>query len=99
VSLSLEDTITILKNKKEYLHEAFGVIRLGLFGSFVRGEQTPSSDLDVIIEMETEKKNLHSFLQIKRYLEKETARKVDLGFEHSLKPIVREKIKKEIIYV
>ena len=35
----------------------------------------------------------------KRFLEKEMARRIDLGFEDSLKPIVREKIKGKIIYV
>jgi len=84
---------------KRYLYDNFGVTRIGIFGSFARGENNFSSDLDIIVEMERDKKNIHSFLQLKRYLEKETARKVDLGFEHSLKPIVKEKLKNQIIYV
>ena len=77
----------------------FGVTRIGIFGSFVRGEQTSSSDIDIVVEMEKGKKNLHNFLQLKRLLEKETARKIDLGLEHSLKPAIRDKIKEQIIYV
>ena len=65
----------------------------------MRGDQTPSSDIDIVIEMEKNKKNIHSFLQLKRYLEKEINRKVDLGFEKSLKPAIKDKIKGQIIYV
>ena len=84
---------------KRYLYDNFGVTRIGIFGSFARGENNFSSDLDIVVEMERDKKSIHSFLQLKRYLERETARKVDLGFEHSLKPIVKEKLKNQIIYV
>jgi predicted nucleotidyltransferase len=97
--LSLNEIIKHLQRNKGYLHERFGVVRMGIFGSFVRGEHTSSSDIDMVVEMEENKKNIHSFLQLKRYLEKETARNVDLGFEHSLKPIVKESIKEHIIYV
>jgi predicted nucleotidyltransferase len=53
----------------------------------------------MVVEFEKSRKNIHSFLQLKRFLEKELSRKVDMGFEHSLKPIVRENIKEKIIYV
>ena len=95
----LNDIITRLRQQKQYLYDAFGVTRIGIFGSFARGDQTASSDLDVVIEMEGSRKNIHSFLQLQRYLEKETARKIDLGFEHSLKPVVKERIQEQIIYV
>lgn len=97
--LSLKDIIGNLQRNKRYLYEKFGVTRIGIFGSFIRGENTFSSDIDVVVEMEEDKKNIHSFFALKRYLEKETARRIDLGFEHSLKPIVKERIKKQIVYV
>lgn len=95
----LKNVIDILQRHKQFMHEKFGVTRLGIFGSLVRGEFTQASDIDIVVEMETDRKNIHSFLQLKRYLEKETSRKVDLGFERALKPVVREKIKEQIIYV
>jgi len=49
--------------------------------------------------MAKEKKSLHNFLQLKRLLENEFKRKIDLGFEHRLKPIVKEKLKGKITYV
>lgn len=96
---SIEDVAAYLKNNKRFFYERFGVTRMGIFGSFAREEQTSSSDIDMVVEIEKSRKNIHSFLQIKRFLEKELTRKIDLGFEHSLKPIVREKIKGQIIYV
>ena len=72
---------------------------MGVFGSFARGGQTSKSDIDLVVEFEKSKKNIHTFLQLRRLLEKELSRKVDLGFENSLKSVVRENIKGKIIYV
>jgi predicted nucleotidyltransferase len=96
---SRQEIIAYLKKNKRLFYEKFGVTHMGIFGSFVRDEQTRSSDIDMVVEIEKDRKNIHSFLQLKRFLEKELARTIDLGFEHSLKPIVREKIKEQIIYV
>lgn len=98
-NVSLKVIVDHLQKNKQLLYEKFGVTRIGIFGSIVRGEHTPSSDIDIVVEMEAGRKNIHSFLQLKRYLEKETSRKVDLGFERALKPVVRERIKEQIIYV
>ena len=56
-------------------------------------------DVDIAIEMDPEKKNIHNFLAFKRRLEKELGRKVDLGIEGAMKPEARKFIEKEIIYV
>lgn len=96
---SIEEIVTYLKNKRKFFYDRFGVTRMGVFGSFVRDKQTSSSDIDMVIEMEKGRKSIHSFLQLKRFLEKELERKVDLGFENSLKPAIKEKLKSRIIYV
>lgn len=96
---SLGEIVEYLKKNKVLFHDRFGVTRIGIFGSFARGEQTPSSDIDMVVEMEEDKKNIHTFMQFRRFLEKETARKIDLGFEHSLKSTIRERVKGQIIYV
>jgi len=96
---SIEEIVAYLKKNKRFFYDRFGVTRMGIFGSFVRGEQTRSSDIDMIVEIEKGRKNIHSFLQLRRFLEKELAKKIELGFEHSLKPTVRDKIKEQIIYV
>jgi len=94
-----EEIVEYLRTNKEVLRNNFGVIRLGIFGSFVSRTQHISSDIDLVVEFEKGKKNIHAFLRLKRFLEKEFARKVDMGFEHSLKPVVRENIKGRILYV
>jgi predicted nucleotidyltransferase len=96
---SIDEVIAYLKKNKTYLHDRFGITSIGVFGSFVRGEQTSCSDIDLVVEMEGSKKNIHTFMQLRRFLEEETARKIDLGFEHSLKPAIRDKVKGQIIYV
>ena len=96
---SIEEIVAYLKKNKRFFYDRFGVTRMGIFGSFVRGEQTRSSDIDMIVEIEKGRKNIHSFLQLRRFLEKELAKKIELGFEHSLKPTVRDKIKEQIVYV
>jgi predicted nucleotidyltransferase len=96
---SLDEIVAYMRDKKGFLYERYGVIRIGIFGSFVHSEQTITSDIDMVVEFEKSRKSIHSFLQLKRFLEKELSRKVDIGLEHSLKPIVRENIKEKIIYV
>jgi uncharacterized protein len=94
-ALTLENIINHLQQNKGLLKENFGVIRIGVFGSFAEKQQTSQSDIDMAVEIEKSKKDIHSFLQLKRFLEKEFSRNVDLGFEHCLKPVVREKIREK----
>jgi predicted nucleotidyltransferase len=93
------DVLNFLTSHKQELYEKFGVISIGLFGSFARDEQRDDSDIDLAVEIEKEKKNLKNFFGLKRELENEFGKTVDLGIETTLKPIVKEYIKKEIIYV
>jgi predicted nucleotidyltransferase len=97
--ITLNDVIAPLKKRKQFYHDQFGVVRIGIFGSFVEGRQTPTSDIDIVIEMKSDKKNLHNFLQFKRMLESEFNRTIDLGFEKNLKSVVSEKIGNKIVYV
>ena len=94
-----EEITEYLRTNKEFLRANFGVTRFGIFGSFVAQAQRISSDIDLLVEFEKGRKNIHTFLGLKRFLEKEFARKVDMGFEHSLKPLVHENIKGGILYV
>jgi len=85
-------------HKVEFL-EKYGVQKIGIFGSVVRGEQTDSSDIDIAIEMAPDRKNLHNFLEFRRFLEKYFGTRIDLGIESTLKPAIKNTIKNEIIYV
>lgn len=96
--LSKEEILQFLGANKKLLQDTFGVIRIGIFGSFAQDRQTPDSDIDIIVELQKDKKNIHTFFHLKRYLEKHLNRKIDLGFETSLKPAVHEKVQKDILY-
>ncbi len=93
------EIITFLQAHKDELAQRFGVVSIGLFGSFARGKAREDSDIDIAIELMPEKKTLGNFLGIRRYLEQEFGRKVDLGIESTLKPLARKIITKEIIHV
>jgi len=93
------DVLSYLQKNKQDFYAQYGIYRVGLFGSFARKEQTATSDIDIVIEIVAEKKNLHNFLAFKRRLEQELNRKVDLGIESTLKPAVKDEISKDVIYV
>ncbi len=96
--MNLDDIINFIKNNKKFLKEQYGVEKIGIFGSYVKNNIKDDSDIDIAIEMAKESKTLHNFLELKRYLEKNLQREVDLGIESNLKQAVKKEIKSEIIY-
>ncbi len=58
--------------------QQFGTKRLGLFGSYSRGEQQANSDLDFVVEFYKDKKNYKNFIHLCYYLEELFGKKVDL---------------------
>lgn len=87
-----------LKENKKELNEKYGVIKIGLFGSYARGEGKESGDIDIAVEIIREKKNIHTFFALKRELERALGKQVDLGIESAIKPAARKYIEQEIIY-
>jgi len=82
----IEKLIRILKK--------YGAKRIEIFGSYARGEQKETSDLDVIVEFE-KRKSLLELVGIEQELEDHLGVKVDLLTEASISPYLIEKIKKE----
>ncbi len=93
------DILMFLQTHKEEMAQRFGVVSVGLFGSYARGDARDDSDIDIAIEIMSEKKSLRNFLGVRRYLEAQFGKTVDLGIESSLKPLAREIVAKEIIHV
>ena len=88
----------ILKMISEHRDEInrFGVRRLGLFGSAVRGEATQESDLDFLVEFET--KSFDAYMDLKFFLEDLFSCQVDLVIADAIKPRLRESILKEAVH-
>jgi predicted nucleotidyltransferase len=76
---------------------ALGVRSLGLFGSAVRNELRPDSDLDFVVEFAN--KSFDCYMELKFLLEDTFDRKIDLVLAGSIKPALRERILSETIYV
>ncbi len=75
----------------------FGVRRLGLFGSWVRGDADRESDIDVLVEFATP--NFDNYMELKYFLEDLLGRKVDLVLADSLKARIKPRIMREVVYV
>jgi predicted nucleotidyltransferase len=83
------------------LHRAelrnFGVTRIGLFGSVVRGEEQPQSDVDVLVDIEPARKDYGSFLDLADYLESLfRGRKVDLVTTAAISKYILPYVLKEV---
>ena len=88
----------ILENLRQHVTviKTHGVARLALFGSCVRGEDRPDSDVDILVEF-NDTVSIFKFLEVKEYLEEILGRSVDLVMQRALKPQLRERILAEAI--
>jgi|WetSurMetagenome_2_1015567.scaffolds.fasta_scaffold938224_1 uncharacterized protein len=74
----------------------FGVKNIGLLGSFVRGNQTSSSDIDILVEFIPEKHTFDNFMELSFLLEELLGRKVDLVTPEALSPHIGPHILREV---
>lgn len=90
----------ILQKYKEELRKRYGVKEFGIFGSYIRGEQTKDSDLDILVEFEDNATiSLLTFVELENYLSDLLGLKVDLVEKAALKPTLGKKILKEVVYL
>jgi len=90
--------ISLLRLHEPELKERFGIARIGIFGSFARGEERPDSDVDVLVTFQEGKKTFDNFMGTRFYLEDLFHRKVDLVTDAALKPLIRDPILRDVIY-
>ncbi len=93
--LTAETILAALNAHREKLYQ-LGARKLGLFGSFVRSEQTPDSDIDILVTMATP--DYFAFTDVMFYLEDLFGRKVDLVPEKMLREELRPYVMCEVVY-
>ncbi len=94
---TLDEIKNILAQHKEELADRYKVKEIGIFGSYVRGEQNKRSDLDILVEFK-EPIGL-DFVELAELLESILEVKVDLVSKGAVKPNRWKYIKEDLIYV
>jgi len=98
----IEEILDILRKHKRELEERFSVKKIGIYGSFVRGEQTPGSDIDIYLKFNLKTLTYERYLGLIEYLEKMLSRKVDLitrdGVDTITISYIKDEIKRSIVY-
>ena len=93
-----EKVLELIRSNQDKIR-SYGVSKLGLFGSFVRSEQNPESDIDLIVEFEQDKKSFDNFIQLVFFLEEILERRVELITSDALSPYIGPHIIREVEYV
>lgn len=89
-----------LREQIPELRIRYGVASLGIFGSFVHGQQTKRSDVDILVEFNDQiPVTLVSFVALERELGRLLGKKVDLVERNTLKPVIGKRILEEVIPV
>jgi len=91
--------VKILRENASEIRDRFGVDRLGVFGSASRGQETPASDVDILVGFEEGKKTFDNFMDLKFYLEDLFGREVDLITFESIHPLMKDRIIQEAVYI
>jgi uncharacterized protein len=95
---NLEDIKATLQKILPDLQHRYSVKSLGVFGSYVRGEHTPDSDLDILVEFAPSAQfGLLKFCELENHLSDQLGLRVDLVEKSALKPIIGERILREIL--
>ncbi len=88
----------MLRRQLPLLAERYQVESLGVFGSYVRHDQSPESDLDVLVTF-YEPPGLLKFIELENYLSDVLGVKIDLVMKDALKPRIGERILQEVVAV
>ncbi|NPA57663.1 MAG: nucleotidyltransferase [Aquificae bacterium] len=100
--LDRDTVLKKLQDNKENLRR-FGVKKIGIFGSAVKNQLSKNSDIDIFVDFEKGKGTMKNFVMLADFLENLFQRKVEILTEGGIESIrlkhIKEKIKKEILYV
>jgi len=95
-NLNLDRLKRIIHTHKSKLEKDFKIKEIGIFGSYVRGEQTGESDLDVLVEFNSPI-GFFKFMELEEYLQEILGVKIDLVSRKALKPRIGSRILSEVV--
>ena len=95
---TFEEIKEILQKHKDELKEQYGLKEIGIFGSYVKGEQNEESDLDILIELE-KPIGFVKFMKLENSLSRLIGIRVELVTKKALKPYIGQRILQEVEYV
>ncbi|KPK35006.1 MAG: nucleotidyltransferase [Nitrospira bacterium SG8_35_1] len=94
----IKDVLHILKNHKKTLSEKYGVTDIAVFGSYARNEHKGKSDIDMFVELKPRFRTFDNFMDLKFYLQRITAKKIDLVIKNSIRKELKPSILREAVH-
>jgi len=94
----LEEVKNEIRKRMATLRDKYKVKTIGVFGSYVRGEQGKRGEIDILVDFH-ETIDLFTFIQLEEFLSETLGIKVDLVMKDTLKPRIRDRILKEAVRV
>jgi predicted nucleotidyltransferase len=97
---SLEEIKNTLTKQKQELRQKYRIAEIGIFGSYVRGEQKKQSDVDLLVKFdEPSNLTLLDFIRLENYLSEILGVKVDLVEKGTLKPRIGKRVLQEVVNI
>jgi len=98
--INRSDILQLLRINKVLFKEKYNVVKIGIFGSYSREEQTENSDIDIIVEFGENTEDLFDKkYDLREYLKTKLNKNIDLCREGAIKPLFKPMILKDAIYV
>lgn len=88
--------LDLIKEHELEIKDRYSVNKIGVFGSYARGEEKDSSDVDILVEFD--ESTLHNFMGLVFYLEELFGKEVHLVTNNALSPYMHPNVEKEVVW-
>ena len=95
---TLNEIRQVLSLQKQSICEIYRITEIGIFGSYARGDETETSDIDILVDYQTAP-TLIMLVDLRDYLSQLFGIKVDVVTKNGLKPRIRERVLAEVVYI
>jgi len=93
-----DEILNFLRAQKDFFKKEFKVKKIGIFGSYARGEVHEGADVDIVVELENP--DLFYLIGIKQTIEETLGGKVDIvRLREKMNKALKERIERDVIYV